>query len=356
MRITVLSAKALTPQHVAAWSRLQRANRDFDSPFFRPEFTQLVASVRDDVEVAVLEQDGRHVGFFPFQRTRTNVGRPVAFRISDFQGAIVEGGVRLNASELIRACGLQAWHFDHLLTSQEFFAPFRWSGADSPYIALPDGYDAYIAGRDNGRRLMSEFRQRKRKLEREVGPIRYEWHVNDREMLATLIRWKGKQIKRMGFTNFFDFPWVANLLNKIMDCKGDGLSPVMTVMHAGNRIVALNFGMRSGDVLHPWFPAYNVELGDYSPGNLYWIETIKQAERQGVRRIDLGKGSEPYKQRLMTGVVQVSEGSVDSRAMICIMRQAWHHAYHKARNSRYRQLALRPWRLITRVRDQSQFR
>ena len=58
----------------------------------------------------------------------------------------------------------------------------------------------------------------------------------------------------------------------------------------------------------------------------------------------------------MTGAIPLAEGSVDSRPMIRIAQRAWHHAHHKARASRYRQLALAPWQLIKRVRDQFQFR
>ena len=44
-------------------------NPQLDNPFFRPEFTQAVAAVRDDVEVAVLEIQQQPVGFFPYQPT-----------------------------------------------------------------------------------------------------------------------------------------------------------------------------------------------------------------------------------------------------------------------------------------------
>ena len=55
---------------------------------FGPEFTQAVAAVRGDVEVGVLEERGEPVGFFPFQRSRRNVARPVGGKMSDFQGLI----------------------------------------------------------------------------------------------------------------------------------------------------------------------------------------------------------------------------------------------------------------------------
>ena len=77
MNITVVPGDRLTPKHVEVWSRLQREDAAVASPYFRPEFTQAVACVRNDVEVAVMEEDGEPVGFFPYQRRGRNVATPV---------------------------------------------------------------------------------------------------------------------------------------------------------------------------------------------------------------------------------------------------------------------------------------
>ena len=48
-QVTVVRPGELTQQHLEAWSRIQRGNPLFDSPFFRPEFMQQVARCRADV-------------------------------------------------------------------------------------------------------------------------------------------------------------------------------------------------------------------------------------------------------------------------------------------------------------------
>lgn len=52
-----------------AWRAIQSKSHVFASPYFCPEFTQLVADVRDDVRVVVIENAGRPVGFMPYQRS-----------------------------------------------------------------------------------------------------------------------------------------------------------------------------------------------------------------------------------------------------------------------------------------------
>ena len=66
MKTVSISANDLGEQQVSAWLALQRANAATDNPSFHPEFTKAVAAVRDDVEVAVMSEDGRYVGFLPF--------------------------------------------------------------------------------------------------------------------------------------------------------------------------------------------------------------------------------------------------------------------------------------------------
>src|SRR5436190_15608567 len=78
----------LSPAQWERWSELQRENRGLQSPYFRPEFTQAVARVRSDVEVAVFQAHDQVVGFLPFQRGPLNMGKPVGGKLCDFHGCI----------------------------------------------------------------------------------------------------------------------------------------------------------------------------------------------------------------------------------------------------------------------------
>lgn len=145
MRIETIPASALSAEQVEAWSRLQRADASLASPYFRPEFTQEVAALRSDVEVGLLNDGGRTVGFFPFQRGPRNVAEPVGGKMSDFQGLIVRQGNPWSPRQLLRGCGLRAWHFDHLIASQQPLRPYHYATAPSPYVDLSQGWEGYEA-------------------------------------------------------------------------------------------------------------------------------------------------------------------------------------------------------------------
>ena len=108
---------------IRRWEELQRADVRFHIPFARPEFTMAVAAVRTDVEIAVIEEAGEVVGFFPYLRTRWNHGKPVGSRMSDFQAVIVAREANWDMLELVRRCRLKSWSFHQLPADQPEFRP-----------------------------------------------------------------------------------------------------------------------------------------------------------------------------------------------------------------------------------------
>src|SRR3990172_1816890 len=125
MKVTVIPARALATEHIHAWSALQQASPELCSPFLSPEFTMAGAMARTDVCVGILEQNGRPVGFFPYQQSRLAIGHPVGGLLNDVQGVIVAPGVEWRAMDLVRACGLAAWRFTRARGSQAAWQPFH---------------------------------------------------------------------------------------------------------------------------------------------------------------------------------------------------------------------------------------
>jgi CelD/BcsL family acetyltransferase involved in cellulose biosynthesis len=357
MKWKVIPAAQLGQEHRIAWSEIQRANPELDSPYFRPEFTQAVASVRDDVEVAVLEDHGEMVGFFPFQRSRGGLCRPIGGRLSDFQGVVIRPGLVWNPAELLRGCGLKVWHFDHALASQEPLRPYHWRLEDSPYLDISGGFEAYLAR--HGRRAKNPFPHLERKLsklQKEVGPLRFEVDIQDDHVFDTLIRWKTQQYLRTGATNVFAFAWTRLLLERISRCRGEAFAGVLSALYAGSRLVAAHFGMRSYKVLHLWFPSYDLDVARASPGAIRDVELMKCAQSMGIERFDFGKGMTDSKEYFMSGMVQVATGCVDRRWATGTLRRQWHRAHDWARATPLRRPARVPARVLYRIREWFAFR
>lgn len=311
MNVRVVPASSLSADEVSAWARIQEAEPSLASPFFRPEFTAAVAAVRDDAYVGVLEDAGQTIGFFPFQRGRLPVGAPVGGDRSNYQGLVVAHGVEWDARALVRSCGLRVWRFHHLLADQRPFRPYHAQYSSSPYMDLTGGYDAYAAARRAaGSEVIAQTERKARKLEREVGAVRFEHHVADPDTLRLLMRLKSEQYRRTGVADRFAYSWNVELLERIHATQAGGFAGMLSVLYAGERLAAVHFGMRSRTVWHYWFPAYASELGAYSPGVILLLRMAQRAEGLGIRMIDLGKDDAVYKSRLMTDAIAVAQGSV----------------------------------------------
>ena len=309
MRVTVVPASALTADDDSRWSAIQGANPSLDSACFCPEFTRAVAAVYDDVRVALVDQDGERVGYFPFQRSRLGYGRAIGAGMSDFQGPIIRPDVAWDARALVAACGLASWEFDHLVASLPPFASFQARVDESPYMDLSSGFETYRRSREqSGRRPFSTLATLGRKLERDRGPVRVVLDTGDAAVFDRVIAWKSRKAEASGGRPM-PRDEVA-LLRAILATRTERFSGMLSALFVGDELAAAHMGMRSRTVWHYWFPAYSAEWSRYSPGLLLLLRMAEAAPSIGVRRIDLGKGGEEYKLRLMSGALRVAEGSV----------------------------------------------
>ena len=325
MDVNAVSARELTAEQLHAWADLQRADAAVDNPCFHPEFTQAVAAVRDDVEVAVMRDAGAYVGFLPFHRDHHNTGRPVGEMLSDMHGVVASSGFDWSVEEVLKSCGLVALHFDHLVASQEPFAAYHYFVDDSPYMALDHGFDYYLAERrEAGSSCASRVRRKLRKLVRDVGPVRCEVHTDDDAAFDRLIEWKRAQLHAHRYFDMFQLDWVIPLLRRIVDTdRGDDFRGLLSALYAGDQLIAVNLGMQAGNVVSSWIPAFDATFAKYSPGLLLHLDLARAVADRGVHRIDLGRGENQLKSSLASGAFPVAIGCVDRRPISRLLRSGW---------------------------------
>ncbi len=74
--------------------------------------------------------------------------------------------------------------------------------------------------------------------------------------------------------------------------------------------MAVHLGLQSADRLCWWFPAYDPELGRYSPGLILLLALIAEGSARQVPILDLGRGEHDYKLRVADRFYEVAEGEV----------------------------------------------
>lgn len=323
IQISLVAGRSLLPVHLAIWRELQNANPELANPCFSPEFTQAVATVRTDVEVALVEQGREVVAIFPFQRRPGSRGIPVGGIVSDYHGLICRPDFSLDPRQLLKGCKLASWDFDRLLSTQQCFAPCHKLCEPSALIDLSDGFAAYAAERKAaGTRQLDQCRYMLRRLQREIGPVRFVDHSCDPALLNRVLQWKSDQYRRSKWPDLFAKRWGHRLAQRVHAIQKSDFAGMLSLLYAGSWLVAGHLGMRSNSVWHYWFPAYDRHFAKYSPGLLLLFKMAQHAEELGLRTIDVGTGITLYKQRLMNASVSVAEGSIERRSCLWLLRSA----------------------------------
>ncbi|MEO8493992.1 MAG: GNAT family N-acetyltransferase [Planctomycetota bacterium] len=311
MQIAALPFAELNEQHFDAWSRIQDSDCTFDSPFFSPEFTAVVASLRDDVFVGIMKQAGRIVGLLPFQRGSWGRAEPVGGEVSQFNGVLVEPGVEWDVDQLLRGCELRSWTFDYVSTRQTpLQRHFRCVG-DSPFLDLTNGFPAYCAEIGKSSKAIEQAFRKARKLEREVGPLRFELHDASDDTFHRLLAWKSEQHHRTNVVDAFQRTSLVALLDRVRQTQTASFAGLLSSLYAGDQLVAAHLGLRSETVAHSWYPAYDMAFAKHSPGITLLLKMAEALAAVGIQRIDLAAGEHTYKSRFMSGAIPVARGVAD---------------------------------------------
>lgn len=311
--IHLLKPEELSENDWQTWSDWVRANPCYSSPYFQPEFTQAVSTVCQDVRIVLFEEQEQVAGFLPIQISPQKVAYPVGNILSDYHAIISPQEVPFSGHSFLQQTGLKAFYFDHLLTIHKNIEPFQWGEEKSPYMDLSEGYEAYETERKKtGSSKFKGALRKERKMTREVGELRIVPNSTDLKQMERLLELKTEQYHRTQRPDVTGMPWVRDLLKEIWTHQSPNFSGMLTVLYANDQAVAFSFGMQSGRELHVWFPAYEPEFHNYSPGLILLLQQARSRE-MNLSRIDLGKGSERYKESFKSNDIPLWEGAIDSR-------------------------------------------
>ena len=246
MKITVLPGRSLGADHSSLWARFQAEDPRPGQSLFRarvhgrrcrrPRRRGGGCPGGWRRSYRVLPVPARFVRPWP-PRGRAAVGFPG--RHCPSGGRLVGGGIDA------WACGLVGWAFTHAVASQKPLEPYHTARVDSPAIDVSAGYDAYIQGRRaDGSRLVIKVPRSGRKLEREVGPLRFFANLDDAALLDRLVAWKCNQYRRTGVLDVFKYGWTVRLLHHLRAVRSDGFAGMLSALFAGDTLVAAHMGMR----------------------------------------------------------------------------------------------------------------
>jgi CelD/BcsL family acetyltransferase involved in cellulose biosynthesis len=325
LNIDVVPPSALPAADLARWSALQAANPAWDSPFLAPGWALATErrQPRDGgVRVAVMRRDGEAVGFLPV-RVAGAVAMPAGAPMNDYQALVGEPGLLVDPRRLVDALGVQRFDFSDMLLDQVAFAPYMRGTHIAYAVEAPDGYAAYAAGRRAaGSGLIKDLDKRRRKVEREVGPVRFTAHETCSQALDQLLAWKRRQYRATGQTDIFATPWTVDLLCGLFGSSAEGFGSALFTLHIGETLAAAQFNLLGRHTVHAWIIAHDETFERYSPGLLLFQDILRWMDQTPYRMLDLGSGDYRFKQQLATLHRPVADGFVGRPSPAALLREA----------------------------------
>lgn len=307
----VVKPEALDDALTDRWLALRAAEPTLASPFFHPQFTAALAENREDVFIAIASRAGEITALLPFHKRRFGAAAAIGGQISDFQGVIAERPDPAIVKALLTQAKLAAYDFNHGLATQEPLATNAFAVFPSPVIDLTAGFDAWASERKAARISDIKTLDRKsRKLASDHGDLRLIFDDRDDTAWRMFVEWKCAALKSLGVQPFNSVPWMLGTLKSIRNAKDAEFGGVLNSLYAGDRLAAVHFGMKSGAVLHWWYPTFDAALARYSPGLILLMKLAETQRLTGITRIDLGRGDERYKSSFANAATEVCEGSV----------------------------------------------
>lgn len=304
--VDLTPAAALGRADADAWRAIQADQPVFASPLLGPDFAMAVGRVREDARVAVFRRDGRAVGFFPHHRRPGGFGRPIGAPFSDYHAVVAEADAFAPGDSILALSGLKAFRHSGMIDPHGLF-PATDQRHEAFSIELDGPAEAYLeARRAASPKKFKNYRRLQHRLA-EVGPLSIR-SGEDASVLDTLLRWKSEQFVRTGTQDVLRPAWVGALMHDLFETRTGAMTGLMLTLHAGDRLVGGHFGIRQGEVYHPWIASMDPDLAAYSPGNAFLDQVIRAMPGLGLRVYDLGLGHDHYKRPYVSTVKTVSAG------------------------------------------------
>ncbi len=194
--------------------------------------------------------------------------------------------------------------------------------------------------------LVRDSRQKRRNIEKDIGPLRFVWEDGRPEVFERCYAWKSAQYERTGVVDHFASERNREFFRRL-HARGN---LVVSTLSGGNQLLAVHFGGLADGCVYSWIAAYDAERGRYSAGRLLLEDMLRESLSRGHREWDFGIGDAEYKWHYASdcrviGAVGtpslVSALRIAARARLKPLLQRHPAAFEAARRARKRLLEAR---------------
>jgi CelD/BcsL family acetyltransferase involved in cellulose biosynthesis len=181
----------------------------------------------------------------------------------------------------------------------------KLTGAGAGVRSVSESYAMCIDGRSTSDRMealraehakrFKNFRRLGRKIETDHGELKLGWGSPDPDELGQLLAWKSDQFRREKLVDLTTATYSSHILQETGQATGDNLAGFMVKLTLNGKLLVGHFGVRAGDVFHPWISAYDRAYSAYTPGMILLLRAAPAMADMGLSTYDLAAGHRHYK-------------------------------------------------------------
>ncbi|MFZ6742783.1 GNAT family N-acetyltransferase [Undibacterium sp. JH2W] len=330
MKFSLIKANELDASLTTQWAALRKHDLVYESPYYAPVFSTIVAQARADARILLCEDAGEIAAILPFHALGKFRAISIGDFLADYQGPISRPGLDMPFGEMLAAMQCRHFGFNHMPVGLGKFQQYAWVHSQSHILDLAAGFDAYAQrlAEQRDASLLKKVATNERKLSKKHGELRFELQSGSHADYLALLAGKSEQFQRTvgAEHDIFKRDWVRQVVDEIRLSNSPDFAGMLSTLHAGDALIAAHFGMRSDKVLHYWFPWYDTAFAEFSPGLILLAQSARHAAQIGIQSIDLGRGDQAYKLRFATGAHQLCEGAISSPSILGKMQAGVYQA------------------------------
>jgi CelD/BcsL family acetyltransferase involved in cellulose biosynthesis len=312
----------------ATWNAILESNQN-DNPFIEfnwiENWWKYIAESRS-IEVLVLEENERIIGFFPFQFSKvfsTTIIEFVGRGDATYMDFIVyeddkERAIYFVLDELMDLFPKTMFHLHGVLSSsstltilKNYVAIRRYEtsifSAITPYIHVKAiNMDEYL----NKRKNLHGLSRKERRL-RYLGEVKTSsGTVDDMENVYMI---HDKHWNHKSDASRFTEEAHKNFYNALLRNKEGAMQTQLEGLYLDNQMIAFSYGFLCRGRFTGLINSHDDDYDIYGPGSILEKELITASPNKGLRVFDLGVGYEPYKFEWNTGVDYTNEFIIASK-------------------------------------------
>ncbi|WP_084421072.1 GNAT family N-acetyltransferase [Henriciella litoralis] len=304
-----LCFRDLTEDDRQTWGELQASDPDLASPYFSFGYVAAADVARPGVRVLRFSEAGAPIAYWPFRPGPLGTARPVGGPMDDLHGIVAapDTVLDLTGADVTRAVG--GYSFSAVPSSQRRHGIIGQVGSGNQVMDLSSGYQAWLDERAGD---SSNFRREQRKVEKLLdAPDTIVTHdIDDPAIMKRLFEQKSEAYRQSGHFDLFAIDWPAKLLTELLERRDETARGILSTLSIGGKVAAISYCMRSRDVMHYWFPAYEEAFAKQKPGLALLFSLAMWGADNGIRELHLGLGETRYKRQMATWMAPVRCGTL----------------------------------------------